>query len=245
MENALLIGLSRQSALRNQLNVVANNLANMNTAGFKSQRLLFEEYLMPDAEASHFRRGDRVLSYVVDYGASSDFSAGAVFITGNPLDVAIEGDGWFVVQAPEGEHYTRAGSFHLDSTGQLVTASGNPVLTEGGPVHFTVADGAITIAKDGTISTEQGEKGRLRVVDFDDPDALRRVGDNLFAGEDPRPLADVRVLQGAVERSNVQGVVEITRMIEITRNYETVSKMISQGDELLRKAIDALGSVQA
>jgi len=245
MENSLLIGLSRQTALRNQLNVVANNLANMNTTGFKSQRLHFEEYLMPVAEATAFQRGDRTYSYVLDYAASSDFGAGAISLTQNAFDVAIEGEGFFVIGGPEGERFTRSGAFHLDATGQMVTADGRPVLGEGGPFVFTAEDGDVTIAEDGTVSTELGVKGRLRVVTFEDPQALDRIGDNLFAGEAPQAAERIRVLQGAVEKSNVSGVVEMTRMIEITRNYTTVSKMLSDGDDLLRKAIERLGSVQA
>ncbi|WP_417768598.1 flagellar basal-body rod protein FlgF [Stappia sp.] len=245
MENSLLIGLSRQTALRNQLNVVANNLANMNTTGFKAQRLLFEEYLMPVAEASSFVDDDQDFSYVVDYGASSNFEAGSISLTENAFDVAIEGDGFFVIDTPDGELFTRNGAFHLDSTGQMVTADGRPVLGDGGPLVFTAEDTDVTIAEDGTISSALGVKGRLRMVEFENPQMLTRIGDNLFAGENPRPADRIRVLQGAVEKSNVSGVIEVTRMIEITRNYTAVSKMISEGDELLRKAIERLGSVTA
>ena len=245
MENPLLIGLSRQQALRNQLSVVANNLANMNTNGFKSQRLLFEEYLMPVAEASAFNNGDQTYSYVLDYAQNSDFTTGAISMSGNPLDVAIEGDGFLVVQTPQGERYTRDGALHLDATGQLVTSQGLPVLGEGGPIVFGDDDADLTIAEDGTISTDQGERGRLRLVDFDNPQELVRVGANLFQGDNPLPAEQVRVLQGAIEKSNVSGVIEVTRMIEITRNYTSVSKMLSEANELRKTAIERLGTVQA
>lgn len=110
---------------------------------------------------------------------------------------------------------------------------------------FGADESDITIAQDGTVSSSAGVKGRLRVVTFENLGELERVGSNLYAGENPLPAEDVRVLQGAVEKSNVSGVTEVSRMIEITRNYTSVSKMIEQGDELLRKAIDRLGSVQA
>lgn len=245
MENSLLIGLSRQAALRNQLSVVANNLANINTTGFKAQRLLFEEYLMPVAEASSFSDGDQDVSYVVDYGASSNFEAGSISLTENAFDVAVEGNGFFVIDTPDGERFTRNGAFHLDATGQMVTADGRPVLGEGGPLVFTADDTDVTIAEDGTISTALGVKGRLRMVEFENPQTLSRIGDNLFVGENPQPAERIRVLQGAVEKSNVSGVIEVTRMIEITRQYTAVSKMINEGDELLRKAIERLGSVTA
>ncbi|WP_349357543.1 flagellar basal-body rod protein FlgF [Stappia sp.] len=245
MENALLIGLSRQTALRNQLSMVANNLANMNTNGFKAQRLLFEEYLMPVAEASEFETGDQVYSYVLDYGQSSNFQPGSISITENPFDIALEGEGFMVVQTPAGERYTRDGALHLDATGQLVTSQGLPVLGEGGPVTFAANETDITIAEDGTISSSLGQRGRLRVVEFDNPQFLERVGDNLFAGENPLPADNVTVLQGAIEKSNVSGVIEVTRMIEITRAYTSVSKMLSEGNELRKTAIERLGTVQA
>ncbi|MCA1244865.1 flagellar basal-body rod protein FlgF [Stappia stellulata] len=245
MENALLIGLSRQAALRNQLNVVANNLANMNTNGYKTQRLLFEEYLMPVAQARQFEQGDQEFSYVVDYGMASNFEPGSISLTGNAFDVALEGDGYLVVDTPGGERYTRAGAMHLDASGQLVTSDGLAVQGEGGPLTFTAEDTDISIAKDGTISSSLGVKGRLRVVSFENQQGLERIGANLYTGENPVPAQNVRVLQGAIEKSNVSGVTEVSRMIEITRNYTAVSKMISDNEELRKKAIERLGSAQA
>lgn len=247
MENAQLITLSRQGALRNQLNVVANNMANLNTSGFKAQQLLFEEYLMPVAEATEFQTPDEDLSYVNDYGTAFDFSEGGIRTTGNPFDLAVEGDGFFVVQMEDGsEAYTRSGAFQLDQNGTLVTADGRPVMTEGGPITFGTADGQVEIARDGTISTEQGARGRIRLVDFENPQDLRVLGDNLFVGEDPLPLIPVRnVVQGALENSNVEGVVEMTRLIELTRAYESATKMQQDLDELRKTAIQTLGTVEA
>lgn len=244
MENALLIGLSRQTALRNELNVVANNLANINTSGFKAQRTLFEEYLMPVAEASTFQQGDRDFSYVLDYGVSSNFSAGTISLTGGPLDVAIEGDGFFVVDTPAGERFTRSGALHLDSTGQLVTEAGLPIVGDGGPITFAANESDIAIAQDGTVSSNLGVKGRLRVVTFENLGELTRIGANLYQGQNPQPTEKIRVLQGAIEKSNVSGVNEVSRMVEITRNYTDVAKMLEQSDDLLKKAIERLGSVQ-
>ena len=246
MENAQLIALSRQSALRNQLNVVANNMANINTAGFKAQRMLFEEYMMPVAEATEFENRDHDLFYVHDYGTRTDFLPGSIKLTGNELDVAIEGDGFFAVQTADGgEAYTRNGTFTLDESGQLVTPDDKPVLTDGGPINFTTADGKIEIARDGTISTELGVRGRIKIVNFENPQTLIQMGDNLFSGENPTPVTNVRVAQGALEQSNVEGVVEVTRLIEITRAYTTVSKLIKDADDLRQKAISTLGRVEA
>ncbi|ADZ69966.1 flagellar basal-body rod protein FlgF [Polymorphum gilvum] len=245
MENAQLISLSRQVTLRRQLDVAANNMANMNTSGFKAQRLTFEEYVMPVARASEFKGGDMKLSYVQDYQTITNFLSGSIILTGNPLDLAVDGDGWLAVQTEDGEAYTRNGALHLDNTGTLVTAEGRPVLTDGGPIQFTREDGKIDISDDGTISTELGLRGRLRLVTFDQPQNARAIGNNLLLYDDPQPVTRVKVIQGGLENSNVQGVVEVTQIIDITRKYETVSKLLNQSDELLRQAIERLGTIKA
>ena len=130
MQNTLLIGLSRQTILERQLDVVANNVANVNTAGFKADHTLFEEYLSPGAHEDNFMRGDRRLSYVQDRGTFRDFSQGATDQTKNPLDVAIDGGGFLVVQTAGGERYTRDGGLQMNGQGQLVTSGGDPVLVE-------------------------------------------------------------------------------------------------------------------
>ncbi|MBO0344974.1 flagellar basal-body rod protein FlgF [Roseibium sp. CAU 1637] len=247
MENAQLITLSRQTALRNQLTVVANNMANLNTSGYKAQRLNFEEYLMPVAEATEFPTPDETLSYVHDYATTFNFSEGGIRTTDNPFDLAVEGDGFFAVQMEDGtEAFTRNGAFHLDVGGTLVTATGRPVLTEGGPISFTTEDGQVEIARDGTISSELGARGRIRLVDFEDKQSLLQLGENLYVGNEPLPIQPIRgVVQGALEEANVDGVVEMTRLIEITRAYESVTKMQSDMDELRKTAIQTLGTLQA
>jgi len=245
MENAQLIGLSRQLVLRRQLDVIANNVANINTTGFKGQQLAFEEYLMPVARANEFRPGNTALSYVVDYASSYDFSAGPTAPTGNPLDVSISGDSWFAVETPQGERYTRNGSFGINADGELVTQTGHRVLGDGGTITFTNDDADIVIAPDGTISTSEGVRGRLRLVRFENQGDLKPDGDTLFAGENPLPSENASVSQGMLERSNVQGVVELTRLIDVTRSYQSVSKVIQQTDDLYRDAINKLGRVEA
>ncbi|CUA91756.1 flagellar basal-body rod protein FlgF [Pannonibacter indicus] len=246
MENAQLINLSRQVALRRQLDVTANNLANMTTSGYKAKHMKFEEYLMPVAQATAFNRGDRTLSYVQDARTFTDFQAGGIIMTGNPLDLAVDGDGWFAVQMEDGsEAYTRNGSFHLDSTGQLVTPDGRPVLTEGGPITFTTQDGQIDIAADGTISSELGVRGRIRLVAFQEPRDAVSIGNNLMTYTNPQPVARTRVIQGAVEQSNVHGITAVTELIEITRKYESVTKLMKDTYDLSRSAVERLGKSQA
>jgi flagellar hook-basal body protein len=146
MENALLIGVSRQIALHREMEVVANNIANINTTGYKADAAVFEEFLAPLANHGHFQGGDRRLSYVHDRATWHDFKQGPIRQTGNALDVAIEGDAFLVVQTPRGERYTRNGALQINSTGQLVTAEGYEVQADGGAIVLQNTDSNIAIA---------------------------------------------------------------------------------------------------
>jgi flagellar basal-body rod protein FlgF len=246
MENALLVGLSRQVALRRELDVIANNLANLGTAGFKGENVLFEQFLSSGARADNFESPiDRQITFVIDRETRTDLSQGAFEQTGSPLDVAIDGQGFFVVETPQGERYTRAGGFAVNSTGELVTPAGYRVLGEAGPIVLDQNDTNIAIARDGTISTPAGERGKLRLVRFDDPSQLTKSGDSLFSSQaQPNPIdARTRVVQGSIEKSNVRPILEIGRMIEVTRAYTTLANLMSRNDELRRSAIERLADV--
>lgn len=243
MENALLVGLSRQVVLKRQMDVVANNLANMNTAGYKSGTLLFEEHLAPIAQMNDLAGSDKQISFVLDNSIYRSFEEGSFEQSSNDLDVAISGDGWLVVQTPDGDRYTRNGQFKLDAEGQLVTAAGFPVLGEGGPITFSEQDTGIEIARDGTISTNQGIKDRLQVVQFENNAVLKKQGEMLFSTEQqPDPAEDARVLQGVIEKSNVKPISELSRMIETVRAYTTMAQTLSQAQDLRRDAIEQLGT---
>lgn len=243
MENVLLIALSRQTALRREMDVIANNVANANTNGFKRRISTSREFQMPVASADSFRRGDdRRVSFVVDRGTPLDLSGGKLEPTGNPLDVAISGEGFFVVQTPQGERYTRNGALMLNANGELVNSDGYALQGEQGAFQFTQQDGPISIAGDGTVGTNNGTRGRLRVVRFGNPQALENVGANLFTTrQQAEPVTQARVQAGYVERSNVQPVVEISRMIEVNRAYQNVASLMSRTDETRRTAIQRLG----
>lgn len=246
MENAMLIGVSRQSALRRELDVVANNLANVNTAGYKGEHLVFEEFLMAQAREGDAPGQSSGLSYVLDTRLFRQFSEGSTVTTGNQLDVAVNGKGWFVVQTDDGERYTRNGHFKLNAQGELVTASGNRVLGEAGPITFGAEDTKIVIAQDGTISAESGQKGKLRIVQFDNENTLKKAGDSTFSAPNPPVAAqNVRLTQGAVEQSNVQPVVEMTRMIDVTQTYVATTRMVQNLGDLQRRAIEQLGGQNA
>ena len=248
MQNAFLVGLSRQVALSRELDVVANNIANMNTNGYKADGSLFEEYLATSARSD---TGGRI-SFVRDRGVWHDMTAGQVESTGNPLDVAIDGDAFFAVQTARGERYTRNGAFHLNATGQLVTSEGDAVLGTGGPITFQPNDKQISIAADGTVSVREGsnktstQRGTLRLVAFAKPQQLQKDGGSTFkaiAGNAPQDTTKATIAQGSLEKSNVRGVVEMSRMIEITRSYTQVATLLQQQGDLSQQSIDKLADV--
>ncbi len=245
IENAQLISLSRQIALQRQMDVVANNMANINTTGFKAENILFEEYVMPVARDQDFKTPDQPLSYVQDWATIHDLTGGAIVQTGSDLDVALNGDGFFAVQTPAGERYTKSGAFQLNAGGTLVDLNGNPVLGQGGPITFGPAETGIRIGTDGSISSSAGAKGSLRLVEFANPQALTREGNNLFAGGTPVNATNTRAMQGFIEKSNVSGVSEVTELIRVTRAYESMASMTQRQDELRRSAIQRLGDSNA
>ena len=174
MENAVLIGLSRQIALHRELEVVANNIANLDTTGYKADGSVFHEFLMPVARAGNFQGPDQRLSYVHDRATWHNFRPGRDPPTGNPLDVTIDGDAFLVVQTPRGERYTRNGALQINATGELVTSAGDRVLGDGGPIQFQSTDNNISINPDGTITVREGsnaasdsQRGKLRLVRFE------------------------------------------------------------------------------
>lgn len=246
MENALLIGLSRQVALRRELDVVANNLANLNTTGYKADGNIFQEFVTPVARATDFVGGDQRLSFVLDRATWHDHGAGPVEHTGNPLDVAIDGDAFLAVQTPRGERYTRNGALQINAAGELVTGSGDQVLGDGGPIQFQQNDRDVVIGRDGSIAVPDGIRGKLRLVSFARRDALQKDGSSTFSapnGVQPAAATNSSVVQGAIERSNVRGVIEMTRMIEVTRSYSTVAALLQQQGDMRRSAIQQLAEV--
>ena len=245
MENAQLINLSRQIALRRQMDVVANNMANINTTGFKAQEILFEEWVNPVARDQDFIGRDQQLSFTEDWATMTDMAPGAFAQTGSPLDVALEGDGFFVVETPAGERWTRSGAFQLNTDGMLVDLSGNPVMGEGGQITFDPTETEFQIAADGTILTSNGSKGKLRIVEFDDPRVLTREGNNLYSGGEPLANVETRAIQGFVERSNVSGVTEMAEMIRVNRAYQTLASIMEREDQLRSAAIRRLGDLSA
>ena len=250
MDNALYVGLSRQMTLQRSLDIVANNIANMDTAGFKVEALSVRTNpIAPPASAGH---SFTPVKYVLDDGVARDFGQGELQTTSSPYDVAIQGNGFLTVQTANGNRYTRDGRLSLDAQNQIVDKAGDPVLsTSGAPVAIDPTKSAPVIAKDGTISQagpngQVTQVGKLGLVRFANLSALGKEGANLFVdndGQTPQPTTDASLRQGMVERANVQPISEINRLIQVTRTYESVQDMMSSTQDMSTKAIDALGKL--
>jgi len=238
----MLIGLTRQLTLRRAMDVTANNIANAQTTGFKAERVMLAENT--DSRARHVDGPNRI-AFVDEWALGRDFSQGSLQQTGRPLDVALEGQGLFTLQTEAGERFTRDGSFTLSADGELTASDGARVLDEGGdPIVLDPAAGQISIDQTGVISQNGVPGQRIGVAVFENTSLLEKTGDNRFtAPQEAERLADAAPLvrQGFTETSNVRPMTEITRMMEVSRAYASVTKMIRDADELSRKAIDRLG----
>lgn len=218
------------------MDVIATNLANLGTAGFKVENMIFTELLEQTADGE-------ILSLVHDASFMRDLSEGPMVGTQSPLDLAIHGQGYFVVNTPDGERYTRHGVFQLDDGGQIVTTEGHTVLNSGGaPIAVPLDASTITITRDGTVSADAQEVGQIKLVSFENPQALSKVGSGLYEAIDQSPTTDPEseILQGMVESSNVKGVVEMTRMVDTVRSYQAAAKLADTEHQRILDAIDAL-----
>jgi flagellar basal-body rod protein FlgF len=243
MENPSYIALSQQMALRRQMDVIATNIANVSTPGFKAERIMFAEMVAGTAPySSSPTTGSRPgLSFVNDVGMLRDTSDGGMTQTGNALDLAINGPGYFVVDTPNGPRYTRAGAFRLNQDGRIVTADGYALLdAQNRPISVRPGESRIEISTKGAVTTESGEVGRIQIAQFENEQAMRKLGAGLY-DTDQNPIAgDAEVRQGMIENSNVKAVSEITLMMDILRRYQSAQKIIDSEHDLERKAIDKL-----
>jgi flagellar basal-body rod protein FlgF len=235
MENTLFIALSKQLAIRREMDVIANNLANTSSPGFKNEQMMFVEYLKNTGPNGK-------VSLVQDISLARDLREGIFKRTNNTLDVAIHGKGWFVVDAPNGERYTRNGHFRLNQEGELVTATGHKLMTTTGePIVFEPGDNDIIIKGDGKVTASGDDRGTLRVVTFENERRLEKVSGNLFrSNEVPDEKTEAEVVQGVIEESNVQPIIEITRMIKAMRSYQGAQSLIDREHDRQRQAIDKL-----
>jgi flagellar basal-body rod protein FlgF len=241
MENTIYIGLSRLSALQTHMDLIANNIANINTPGYKANKMVFREYLdKPEGMKE-------TMSMVAEAGSFRVAANGPIKMTGNPYDLALQGPGFFGVQGPGGKTlYTRAGAFAIDANGNLITQQGYPVLDAGGGT-LTLPAGAknVTISADGTLSTAEGTIGTLMVQEFPNVQSLQSVGDTLYKADKPGTQSEkTQVVQGALEGSNTQGILEMADMIDVSRNYQGVARMLQNEHDRIRATIKSLTSGQ-
>lgn len=247
MNRAVYSSLSGAIAALDRLDAVAQNLANVNTIGYKGSRVIFE-VRPPDETAPGAT--DRIVrdtsAQVVEVATVRDFSQGPVRASGNPLDVAITGDGFFAVATPQGERYTRQGNFTLDKEGYLVTAGGERVQGDGGDIRIGTGD--VTIGEDGTVTVDKAKVGRLNLVGFGDHPNLIPEGSSLYAAGPndvaaPIPAEQVRVQSEAIEGANVDAVSSMIELVDVTRGFETYMRAVERLDQLAQRAINEVGRV--
>lgn len=254
METLESISLSRMATMTRQMEIIANNIANANTTGYKAARMFFSEFLQ--------NAGNEELSYVHGYGTIRDYSTGSLSFTNNTLDVAIDGEGFFVVNTGDGERYTRNGHFRVDEQRQivatqddsyaekterrLVTSDGYPVLSQQNtPIVIPNVD-RVEISPEGFIRVGGTVLDRFNVVTFENPQSLQQAEAGVFKTDEvPIPVEQPKIIQGALEDSNVQPVVELTQMIAVMRSFQASQKLIQDDDQAKRRAIQAIAGVGA
>jgi flagellar basal-body rod protein FlgG len=249
-----------QLVMERRMEAISNNIANADTTGFRrdipvfgtKRPMLSKAYSIGGAEDPTGGKSILPIPYypVVDE-IVTDFSQGMLHHTDNPLDLAIDGKGFFQIQTNNGVKYTRNGSFRLSAEGQIVTQSGQPLMGEGGPI--TVPPGDIEVDNEGILSVKGLEGGppiqidTLTLVAVEDLSKMRKIGDNLFELVDGTPtiLPQASVHQGSLERSNVDPVIEMVAMISAMRHYESVQKAIQGADDIALRNVNQIGQLKA
>lgn len=235
MDAAGYVTLTRQSGLMREMQVVANNIANLSTTGYRREGVVFAEHVaaMEDGPS---------LSMAHATARAIDLMQAEVMPTGGTYDLAIQGEGFFLVETPQGQRLTRAGAFTPDAEGRLVTAEGHPLLDLGGaPVQLPPGATGVAIAQDGTVSAAGTVIGRIGLYQPADPASLRHQSGTLFDAGAVEPAEGAAVLQGHLEGSNVNPVSEIARMIMVQRAYEMGQGFLDREDSRARNVIQTLG----
>lgn len=245
MDTTLYVALSHQQAMARRLDVIANNIANMNTNGFYKEQIMFQTHLqkMQGQTKGHSKE----IAYVIDQGLAHSFLPGKIESTGNVFDVAISGQGFFAVQGDTGGiRYTRNGHFRLNDDGELSLSSGERVLdVNDTPIIFGPGDTNPVFADNGEIVSDFGLVGQVNVVTFDDLSQLRKIGDTQYRTTQPAIGAEnFKLNQGMLELSNVNPIKEITEMIKVSRSYQTVAKLLDDYQQMRTRAIRDLGSIR-
>ena len=237
MDNPGYVTLTRQSGLLKEMQLVANNIANMTTTGFRREGTVFAEVIdRLDVAGGTVALTDARIR-------TTDFSQGALQATNGTYDFAIEGDGFFRIETEDGDALSRAGSFALNPAGELVTPDGRRVLdAAGAPLFFPADARSIAVSTDGTVSVDGQPLGQLGLVTVEDKTSLTRRSQNLFeTDQNIIPATDAALFQGFVEMSNVNPVLEVARMIEVQRAYEMGASFLQNEDERMRQVVRVIG----
>jgi flagellar basal-body rod protein FlgF len=246
MDNTTNIVLSKLTAQQRALDVVAGNLANMSTPGYRAERVVFADWLSRQTNTSA-PKGDRVLAYTQDRATYREQTQGSLTQTGNPLDIAISGDGYFTVQTSNGVRLTRAGRFALQADGTIADEAGNALLdTNNQPLKTAVTDSVLTVSADGSLSSQNGPIGKIAVVAPSDPNRMTAEGGRLLRADvATTPVTAPKLIQGAVEDSNVQPIAELVRMMDTERNFQFATQFVEAEGQRHQTAIDKIADVTA
>ncbi|PZU84400.1 MAG: flagellar basal-body rod protein FlgF [Shinella sp.] len=244
MQSGIYVGISSQIALERRLTTIADNIANMNTAGFRATEVKFDEVLS--------KTGNDINAKIAFVNQGNDYlstRAGEVQQTGNPLDFAVKGDGWFAIDTPAGQVLTRDGRFSMTQNGDLVSTRGYPVLDAGGaPIQLNANGGTPSVGADGRITQDDRVVGSIGVFTADlTKGFLRYENSGVIATDAPQPVtdsADIGVMQGFVEGSNVNAVAEMTQLIQVNRAFEGISSLLQSSENTFTSAIKTLGGSQ-
>lgn len=235
MDAAVYATLTRQSGLMREMGVVANNIANQSTAGFRREGTVFAEHVARLPQGPSLSMAHATARHV-------DLTQAGLTQTGGTFDLAIEGEGFFRIATPQGERLTRAGAFTPDAEGRLVTADGHPLLDAGGgEVVVPRGAGPVGVAADGTVSAGGEPLARIGLWRPADPLSLRHAAGTMFAAGALEPVESGVVRQGFLEESNVNPVAEIARMIAVQRAYELGQSLLDQEDRRVRSVVQTLG----
>jgi len=242
MNSGLYSALSGNIAAMKRMDIISNNLANVNTPGYKKDKMLFESMLAGAANPPAVPQGATADPILQKESVYIDYGAGPVSQSGNPLDLAIDGDGFFMIQTPSGTAYTRQGNFRLGADGTLVTSDGYPVMSQNGPIR--IQGGTVEIDAKGVVMVDGSEFGAISVVDFPKPYALKKIASAQFLPADPQVTpqpATGSVRQGQLEGSNVETITEMVQMIETSRYFDSCQRVIKGFDDMVGKAVNEMG----
>jgi flagellar basal-body rod protein FlgF len=241
MDNPTSIALSRLTAQSRNMDVIAGNLANMSTPGYRAERVVFADWLSPQTGAGVVK-GDRQLAFTQDRATYRDRAEGTLTQTGNPLDIALSGDGYFTVATANGTRLTRAGRFTLQADGTISDEAGNALLdVNSQKLSVAPSDTVLTVAADGAISSQNGPIGKIAIVTPADPNRMTAEGGRLFRADvATTPVAAPKLVQGAVEDSNVQPTAELVRMMSTEREFQFATQFVEAEGQRQQTAIDKI-----